>query len=213
MIKKKHRSFGNADLVQPTNHYLSRNEKVVPSSSMGKFLSNRMRDSIYYTRSSSPPEKHILYDSIEHEAEDFDEADYVATPEPPLNDNFNSYHRRPLFTPSSTSSNTDSYFTRASPDIKKFSRHVELSSGYNILKSNNQNKPLRLPAYLQGRAPLVQINTIRHQLPMSSLDDEEFQVDGLHRRRLSFNSQTNSLLNSTSLYSNKNKFHYNSDGS
>ncbi|CAF1101465.1 unnamed protein product, partial [Didymodactylos carnosus] len=214
MIKKRHRSFGKADLIQPTNHYSSRNEimpvsSAASSSSIGKFLSNRLRDSIHYTRSSSPPTKHAHSDNTVHLTENFDEADYVATPEPLLNDNFNYYHRRPLLTPSSTSSNVDSYLTHTSPDTKKFSRHVELSSGYNILKDNNRNKSLKLPNYRQGRTPLTRVNTLQHQ-KSSLLDEEEFPFDSFHQRRLSFN---NRLLNSTSLYNNKHKFQYNNDGS
>ncbi|CAF4861522.1 unnamed protein product, partial [Rotaria socialis] len=77
---------------------------------MGKFFSNRLRDSLNFGGTLTT-----------HEGENFDEtsADYEATPEPPIS----LYDaNRPIVTPSSTSSMNESYFTHTTPDIHKFSR-------------------------------------------------------------------------------------------
>lgn len=142
--------------------------RVEPSAtSMGKFFSNRFRDSFHSGG--------VL---MTRETENFDEtsADYEATPEPPIS----VYDiNRSIVTPSSTSSMNESYFTHTTPDIHKFSRRVELSSGYNILKNRNSTRPTRLPAYLQGRTPLAQLNPLPTSLTTENPDDNR-------QRRLSF---------------------------
>ncbi|CAM2725923.1 unnamed protein product [Rotaria socialis] len=147
---------------------LGLSRRIEPSTtSMGKFFSNRLRDSLNFGGTLTT-----------HEGENFDEtsADYEATPEPPIS----LYDaNRPIVTPSSTSSMNESYFTHTTPDIHKFSRRVELSSGYNILKNRNSSRPTRLPAYLQGRTPLAQLNPLPTSLTTSNSDDNR-------QRRLSF---------------------------
>ncbi|CAF1306312.1 unnamed protein product [Rotaria magnacalcarata] len=147
---------------------LGLSRRIEPSTaSMGKFFSNRLHDSLHFSGTLTA-----------HEGENFDEtsADYEATPEPPIS----LYDaNRPVVTPSSTSSMNESYFTHTTPDIHKFSRRVELSSGYNILKNRSSSRPTRLPAYLQGRTPLAQLNPLPTSLTTSNSDDNR-------QRRLSF---------------------------
>jgi hypothetical protein len=148
------------------------NQRFEPSTtSMGRFFSNRLRDSL-----------HLGETVTTNERENFDQttADYEATPEPPIS----LYDvNRSIITPSSTSSRNDTYFTHATPDTHKFSRRVELSSGYNILKSRTSSRPTRLPAYLQGRTPLAQLNPLPAtvtSIANNNIPDENRQ------RRLSF---------------------------
>ena len=118
--------------------------------SMGRFFSNRLRDSL-----------HLSTVVTNHERENLDQtiADEQATPEPPPISLYDVH--RSVITPSSTSSlKPDSYFTQSTSDTHKFSRRVELSSGYNILKSRTSLRPTRLPAVLQGRTPLAQLNPL-----------------------------------------------------
>jgi hypothetical protein len=144
------------------------NRRFEPSGpSMGKFFSNRLRDSLQYTGALATNER-----------ENFDQttADYEATPEPPIS----VYDvNRSIVTPSSTSSCNESYFTHTTPDIHRFSRRVELSSGYNILKNRTSSRPTRLPAYLQGRTPLAQLNPLPATTTTHNPDDNR-------QRRLSF---------------------------
>ncbi|CAF0988307.1 unnamed protein product [Rotaria sp. Silwood1] len=147
---------------------LGLNRRMEPSTtSMGKFFSNRLRDSLHFGGALTTNER-----------ENFDQtaADYEATPEPPIS----LYDiNRPIVTPSSTSSTNETYFTHTTPDIHKFSRRVELSSGYNILKNRTSSRPTRLPAYLQGRTPLAQLNPLPTTITTNNADDNR-------QRRLSF---------------------------
>ncbi|CAF1225273.1 unnamed protein product [Rotaria sordida] len=144
------------------------NRRMEPSTtSMGKFFSNRLRDSLHYGGALTTNER-----------ENFDQttADYEATPEPPIS----LYDvNRPIVTPSSTSSTNETYFTHTTPDIHKFSRRVELSSGYNILKNRTSSRPTRLPTYLQGRTPLAQLNPLPTTITINNTDDNR-------QRRLSY---------------------------
>ena len=157
-------------------HRPNYNRRFEPASStsMGRFFSNRLRDSLYL---GGPLPTTTTTTTA---AENFDQttADNEATPEPPVG----LYDlQRSVVTPSSTSSNNDSYFTHTSRDIHKFSRRVELSSGYNILKNRTSSRPARLPTFLQGRAPLAQLNPLPAATTMPTN-----QLDETHQRRLSF---------------------------
>ena len=147
------------------------NQPFEPSTtSMGKFFANRLRDSLHLTSTLTTNER-----------ENFDQttADCEATPEPPIS----LYDlNRSIITPSSTSSRNDSYFTHTTPDTHKFSRRVELSSGYNILKNRTSSRPTRLPAYLQGPTPLAQLNP----LPATVTVITNTLPDDNRQRRLSF---------------------------
>jgi hypothetical protein len=161
--------FEEINILFKMNDYRQRlglNRRFEPSApSMGKFFSNRLRDSLHYNGALTTNER-----------ENF-EADYEATPEPPIS----VYDvNRSIVTPSSTSSFNESYFTHTTPDIHKFSRRVELSSGYNILKNRTSLRPTRLPAHLQGRTPLAQLN------PLPSTTATNHNPDDLRQRRLSF---------------------------
>ncbi|CAF0932822.1 unnamed protein product [Adineta steineri] len=139
-----------------------------PTTSMGKFFSNRLRDSLHFGGALTTNER-----------ENFDEtlADKEATPEPPVS----VYDvNRSIITPTSLTSG-ESYFTQTTPDIHKFSRRVELSSGYNILKNRTSSRPARLPSQLQGRTPLAQLNPLPGTITptTNNLDDHR-------QRRLSF---------------------------
>jgi len=127
------------------NDYRQRFEPST-TTSMGKFFANRLRDSLHFGT---------------NERENFDQttADFEATPEPPPLSLYDI--NRSIITPSSTaSSRHETYFTPSTTDTHKFSRRVELSSGYNILKNRTSSRPVRLPAYLQGRTPLAQLNPL-----------------------------------------------------
>jgi len=140
---------------------------------MGKFFSNRLRDSLQFNGALTTNERENF---------DLTTADYEATPEPPIS----LYDlNRSIITPSSTASLTESYFTHTTPDTHKFSRRVELSSGYNILKNRTSSRPTRLPAYLQGRTPLAQLNP----LPLTTtatITTNNNNPDDSRQRRLSF---------------------------
>ena len=157
------------------------NRRFEPSStSMGKFFSNRLRDSLYLGAPLPTTTTTTTTATAPLAGENFDRtiADDEATPEPPVG----LYDlQRSVVTPSSTSSNNDSYFTHTSRDIHKFSRRVELSSGYNILKNRTSSRPARLPTFLQGRAPLAQLNPLptTTAMPPNQLEEN-------HQRRLSF---------------------------
>ncbi|CAF4401076.1 unnamed protein product, partial [Rotaria sp. Silwood2] len=151
---------------------LGLNRRMEPSTtSMGKFFSNRLRDSLHFGGALTTNER-----------ENFDQttADYEATPEPPIS----LYDiNRPIVTPSSTSSTNETYFTHTTPDIHKFSRRVELSSGYNILKNRTSSRPTRLPTYLQGRTPLAQLNPLPTTITTTATTNS---ADDSRQRRLSF---------------------------
>jgi hypothetical protein len=150
-----------------------------PTTSMGKFFSNRLRDSLHFTGALTTNER-----------ENFDQttADYEATPEPPIS----LYDvNRSIITPTSIASTNESYFTHTTPDTHKFSRRVELSSGYNILKSRTSSRPTRLPAYLQGRTPLAQLNLLPSTTTTTATvtttnKNDNNNPDGNRQRRLSF---------------------------
>lgn len=143
---------------------------------MGKFFSNRLRDSLYL--GAPLPTTTTTTATLAEENFDRTIADDEATPEPPVG----LYDlQRSVVTPSSTSSNNDSYFTHTSRDIHKFSRRVELSSGYNILKNRTSSRPARLPTFLQGRAPLAQLNPLP---PTAAMPPNQLEEN--HQRRLSF---------------------------
>ena len=151
---------------------LGLNQRFDPSTtSMGKFFSSRLRNSLHFSGALTTNQEENL-DQIT--------ADYEATPEPPIS----LYDiNRPVITPSSTSSTNETYFTHTTPDIHRFSRRVELSSGYNILKNRTSSRPTRLPTYLQGRAPLAQINPLPTTIKPNKSDDNL-------QRRLSFTDHT-----------------------
>jgi hypothetical protein len=150
------------------------NRQFEPSTtSMGKFFSNRIRDSLHFTGGALKT----------NEIENFEQvtADYEATPEPPIS----LYDvNRSIMTPSSTILANESYFTHTTPDIHKFSRRVELSSGYNILKNRTSSRPTRLPAYLQGRTPLAQLNPLPSTI--TTINKNPNPPDENRQRRLSF---------------------------
>ena len=152
------------------------NKRLEPSiASMGKFFSNRLRDSLQLggTLPTTTTTTRVQ--------DTFDQTtpDYEATPEPPAG---SSDFRQTMVTPLSiTADNTDSYFTQTSRDIHKFSHRVELSSGYNILKNRTSSRPTRLPTFLQGRTPLAQLNPLPATAAITSKD-----LDDNRQRRLSF---------------------------
>lgn len=158
--------------------------------SMGRFFSNRLRDSL-----------HLSTLLTNHEREHFDltTADEQATPEPPpAAMNLYDAHRSVITPSSTTSSKPDSYFTQSTSDTHKFSRRVELSSGYNILKSRTSVRPARLPAVLQGRTPLAQLNplpTPGSVLPIENSDDNRPRrssfTDHYRTQYLAYNQQFN----------------------
>ncbi len=175
---------------------LNRAEPSQPS--MGKYFSYRLRDS-------------VQLGSTTKIGENFDEttADYEATPEPPIGMN-DIHQRRTVFTPSSTSSMNDTYFTHStSRDIRKFSRNVELSSGYNILKNRTSSRPIRLPTYLQGRTPLAQLHPLSTTTTALPEANDNNHDEGLRRRRLSL---TDHLRSQTLAYSQHLLQQFNVDG-
>ena len=152
--------------------HVNLNQRFQPpaTTSMGRFFSNRLRDSLQLS---------TMLTSNERENFDQTTADNEATPEPPIS----VYDlNRSIITPSSTSSKLDSYFTQPTSDTHKFSRRVELSSAYNILKNRTSSRPTRLPATLQGRAPLAQLNP----LPATETLIPNETPDENRQRRLSF---------------------------
>lgn len=146
-----------------------------PTTSMGKFFSSRLRDSLNFPGALTT-----------NETENFDQttADYEATPEPPIS----LYDiNRSIITPSSTTSTTnEQYFSHTTPDTHKFSRRVELSSGYNILKNHTNSRPTRLPSYLQGRTPLAQLNPLPSTIINDKKNNNIHNLEENRQRRLSF---------------------------
>jgi hypothetical protein len=146
------------------------NRRFEPSTtSMGKFFSNRLRDSLHIGGALTTNERENLDQTL---------ADKEATPEPPIS----VYDvNRSIITP--TSFTNESYFTQTTPDIQKFSGRVELSSGYNILKSRTSSRPTRLPTYLQGRTPLAQLNPLPPPTTTTVTTNNSYDS---RQRRLSF---------------------------
>jgi hypothetical protein len=142
------------------------------SASMGKFFANRMRDS-YYLGSSS----HVIPTIIDED--DPTAVDPFAMPEPTV-----------------ISNDDEPYFTQSTRDTHKFSRRVELSSGYNILKNRTNTRPMRLPSFLQGHRPLMPLNPL-------NTSDEQIQ------RRLSFTDHQRSQI---AAFKQKISPHFNTDG-
>ena len=151
------------------------NKRLEPSiASMGKFFSNRLRDSLQLGGTLPTTTTTRVQDAFDQTT-----PDYEATPEPPVG---SLDFRQTMVTPLSISAdNNDSYFTQTSRDIHKFSHRVELSSGYNILKNRTSSRPTRLPTFLQGRTPLAQLNPLPATAAITSKD-----LDNNRQRRLSF---------------------------
>jgi hypothetical protein len=138
------------------------------ATSMGKFFSNRLRESHYFGVSPLPA-KRTIGENPERTI-----ADDEAIPQPSLG---HIDLQRSIPTPSSSSSNNDSYFTHNTRDMHKFSRRVELSSGYNILKNRTNSRPTRLPPFSEPSTLQGQSNPL--------LTETQNQCESNQQRRLS----------------------------